>query len=297
MKIASFIDRDNRRDWGVVRDDGIVRGSTLHGKVGGAVIGSIVDVIARGTGFLGEIAASSEEAEPDVALDAVRLLPPVVPSRDVFAIGVNYAAHFREAHPGGDTPLPSTPVVFSKALTSVTGPYDDIAWYPSLTQKLDYEVELAVVIGQGGRHIDPGRALDHVAGYMVANDVSARDVQHGRPEGQWFLGKSMDTFCPIGPWLVTADEIDAASGVDLSLRVNGETRQSSNTADLIFGVAELVTELSRFVTLLPGDIILTGTPSGVGAAMDPPRFLVDGDVVEAEVAGIGAIRNTVRAMA
>jgi len=254
--------------------------------------GDLAAIIRGGEGALttvhGVIAAWEG---PDHALDAVTLHAPLAHPPKVIGIGLNYIDHCREA--GLD--VPDRPVVFTKYSTAVTGPYDDIIWRTDVCYDVDYEVELGVVIGRPTFRVSESEALDHVFGYCAVNDVSARDVQL-RPPGQWDLGKSFDTFCPFGPGIVTADEITDPQTLDLRLRVNGEQKQSSNTSNMIFGVASLIAYLSHGLTLLPGDLIATGTPFGVGLGMKPPVYLKDGDVVEAEVGRIGTIRNRVRAI-
>jgi 2-keto-4-pentenoate hydratase/2-oxohepta-3-ene-1,7-dioic acid hydratase in catechol pathway len=184
--------------------------------------------------------------------------------------------------------------VFTKAQTSITGPFDDIPVDRNVTAQADWEVELGVVIGVSGRDIPRDRALAHVFGYTVVNDVSARDVQYGWG-GQYFKGKSLDGFCPVGPWIVTADEIGDPQALTLRCRVNGVTKQEASTKDMIFPVDELVAQVSVGMTLPAGTLIATGTPSGVGFARKPPEFLQDGDVLESEVEGIGTLRNRITA--
>ena len=216
-----------------------------------------------------------------------RALAPLRPGK-VVAIGLNYLDHIREA---GGRP-PERPLVFAKVPSSVAGPGDDIVIDRALTERVDWEVELAVVVGTPMRDVPAGRALEHVFGYTVANDVSARDVQFA--DGQWVRGKSFDTFCPVGPAIVTGDEIADPQRLRLTTTVNGERVQDSSTAEMVFGVAELLSFCSRSFTLSPGDLVLTGTPWGCGEFMDPPRSLRHGDVVECAVEGIGTLRNTVR---
>jgi 2-keto-4-pentenoate hydratase/2-oxohepta-3-ene-1,7-dioic acid hydratase in catechol pathway len=224
--------------------------------------------------------------------------PMPTPRRDLFAVGKNYREHVAEfGRSGYDTPqrsedLPAKPIVFSKATTSVTGPYDDVEAHADVTAELDYEAELAVIIGRGGRGIRREDAYAHVWGYTIVDDVTARDVQ--RDHKQWLLGKSLDTHAPMGPWAVTADEIGDVTALEVSSTVNGEPRQKAPVADLIFDIPELIRVISAGITLLPGDVIATGTPAGVGIGFDPPRFLAPGDVVECAITGLGAIRNTVR---
>ncbi len=225
---------------------------------------------------------------PTLPLAGVRLGLPFRPTKNVFCLGANYADHARE----GGHERPQAPIYFTKCAVALTGPYDDIEVDPAVTRKLDWEIELAAIIGKGGRYIPAARALDHVFGYTVINDVSARDIQHGRD--QWFLGKNLHRSSPIGPWIVTADEIPDPQDVELELRVNGAAKQKANTRDMIFTVADSIVDLSRHLELEPGDIIATGTCSGVGAARKPPEFLREGDLLETEIRGIGVLRNRVR---
>ena len=232
-------------------------------------------------------------------LSGVELLAPIpAPPHNIMCVGKNYHAHAKEfsgsgfdaGSKAGDA-SPEDPIIFTKPSTSVSGPTADIPLWPGLDDAVDYEAELAVVIGRGGRFIARADALSHVFGYTAFNDVTARDLQ--RIHKQWFLGKGIDGFGPMGPWIVTADEIDGAD-LRISCRVNGETRQDSTTKDLIFDVPTLIETISRSMTLHSGDIIATGTPEGVGIGFKPPRFLGEGDVVEVEIAGIGTLRNVVR---
>jgi 2-keto-4-pentenoate hydratase/2-oxohepta-3-ene-1,7-dioic acid hydratase in catechol pathway len=236
--------------------------------------------------------AEATGGEP-LALDTLQLAAPIPrPARNIFCIGKNYAAHAREmAQPGADE-LPQHPVVFSKLPDCVTGPGEPIQIDAAISTAIDYEAELAVIIGTGGRNIAPEQAMEHVWGYTILNDVTARDIQ--KRHNQWLLGKSQDSFCPMGPWAVTRDEVNLA---DTSVRcfINGELRQDGNTADLIFSVPVLIAAISRGITLNPGDIISTGTPAGVGHGFEPPRYLVPGDVVRIAIAGIGALENPVAA--
>lgn len=230
----------------------------------------------------------------DLTAPALRPLPggqrstgaPLQPGK-IVAIGLNYRDHAREA---GIEP-PAEPLVFAKFPSAVIGPEKPIVVDRRYAQRVDWEVELAVVIGRRMRGVDTARALDHVFGYTVANDVSARDVQFG--DGQWTRGKSFDTFCPLGPVVVTADEVPDPQAIQLTTRVNGDTVQRSSTSEMIFGVAELLAYCSRCFSLEPGDVVLTGTPWGCGEFMTPPRSLQPGDVVEVEAAGIGVLRNPV----
>lgn len=216
-----------------------------------------------------------------------RLGPPVAGIRQFLGIGLNYRQHAIEA----GMAIPTEPIVFSKSITTLAGPDDDLP-LPAGSAALDYEVELGIVIGTTVRRVALADALGHVAGYVLANDVSERDWQLHRG-GQWLKGKCHDGFGPIGPWLVTADEVPDPQQVGLQLRVNGEERQNSSTGDMIFGVAEIVSYLSQFMTLLPGDVIVTGTPQGVGMGFKPPKYLQHGDVVELFSPQLGRQRQRV----
>jgi 2-keto-4-pentenoate hydratase/2-oxohepta-3-ene-1,7-dioic acid hydratase in catechol pathway len=228
-------------------------------------------------------------------LSEVRWHAPVPrPIKNVFCLGRNYVAHAEEAARarGQEVKIPTVPVIFTKASTSVAGPFDDIPVERTVTQQVDWEVELGAIIGTTGRNISRGDALRHVFGYTVINDLSARDLQ--QQHMQWFKGKSLDGFCPMGPLIVTADEFGDPQSKRLQLRVNGTVKQDASTAKMIFPVDVIIEWLSKGLTLEAGDIIATGTPEGVGMGRTPQEFLADGDVVEAEVEGIGTLRNTVR---
>jgi 2-keto-4-pentenoate hydratase/2-oxohepta-3-ene-1,7-dioic acid hydratase in catechol pathway len=221
-------------------------------------------------------------------LDGLTVLAPVPRPRKVVAIGRNYRDHATEE---GVEP-PAAPLVFAKWGSSVVGPDAEIRWDPALTSQVDYEAELGVVIGRTARHVREDDALDHVLGYTCLNDVSARDLQFG--DGQWTRGKSLDTFCPMGPLLVTTDEIPDPGDLGIACHVNGRTLQSASTADMFFGVAAIIAHCSEAFTLEPGDVIATGTPGGVGVFRDPPVLLADGDEVVVEIERIGRLRNTCR---
>ncbi len=221
--------------------------------------------------------------------EPVRLGPPVARPGKFIGIGLNYSDHAEEA----GMPIPEEPIVFMKATSSIAGPNDALR-LPPAARKADWEVELGVVIGRAARNVTPEAALSHVAGYLVVNDISERawQLEHG---GQWTKGKSHAGFGPIGPWLVTADEIADPQSLDLWLKLNGEVMQTGHTGRMIFTVAELIADLSRYMTLEPGDIITTGTPPGVGMGRDPQRFLRPGDVMELGIDGLGSQRITVEA--
>ena len=222
-------------------------------------------------------------------LDKVKLLAPLDPPRgNVIAIGRNYAKHAAETAAKGEKPKP--PTVFSKAITSITGPYEDIPIDPGVSEEIDWEVELGVVIGRAGVNITREDALKHVFGYTVINDVTARDIQSDWG-GQYFKGKSLDSSCPSGPWVVTPDEVEDPQALNLRLTVNGTIKQDGTTSEMIHPVASIISWVSVGMTLLPGMMIATGTPDGVGFARKPPEFIHVGDVVEAQVEGIGTLRN------
>ncbi len=222
------------------------------------------------------------------SLKEVRLLAPLDPPRgNIIAMGRNYQKHAEETAHGGEV---KPPTIFTKAITSVTGPFDDIAIDPSISAEIDWEVELGVVIGRRGANIRRQDALSHVFGYTALNDVSARDIQNGWG-GQYFKGKSLDRSAPVGPWVVTRDEIPNPQVLRLMLRVNGVVKQEGNTRDMIYPVDATIEWCSKGMTLLPGALIATGTPDGVGFARKPPEFLKAGDVMESEVQGIGTLRN------
>lgn len=224
---------------------------------------------------------------PKIAADAVRLGPPVSLPGKIICIGLNYMDHAKET---GATP-PSEPLIFQKAASALSGPNDPIE-IPRGSTKTDWEVELAIVIGKRAKYVEESEAMRCVAGYTVMNDVSERDFQKERC-GQWTKGKSHDTFAPLGPYLITTDEIRDPNNLDLYLDVNGKRMQSGNTSTMIFKIPFLISYLSQFMTLLPGDILSTGTPAGVGQGMDPPTFLQPGDVVELGVEGLGVQRHDV----
>ncbi|MBK8023838.1 MAG: fumarylacetoacetate hydrolase family protein [Chloroflexi bacterium] len=220
------------------------------------------------------------------ALGNVRLRAPIHPGK-IIAVGKNYAEHAKEV--GGS--LPERPLLFAKLSSAVVGDGEAITWRTSLTTEVDWEVELGVVIGKTAKDVPEDKALDYVFGYTVANDVSARDIQT-RIDSQWTRGKGLDTFCPLGPCIVTRDEIADPQNLWLKTTVNGEVMQDGRTNDMVFGVRQLIAYITRNITLEPGDLIITGTPSGVGMGMNPPRFLKQGDVVTVSVEGVGEISNS-----
>lgn len=267
----------------------------------GAVVGDeIVDLRSADESLPGTVLAVLEaDALGDVSravesgigartpLDGARLASPIPRPPKIVCVGLNYLDHATEQN----VPLPEHPLLFSKATSSVVGPYDDVV-LPAESEHVDYEVELAVVIGKTATAVSEADAYDYIAGYTVANDVSARDIQFRQQ--QWHQGKSYDTFCPMGPWLVTKDEIPDPNTLAVKLTLNGEVLQDSNTDNLIFNVPTLVSRISGAMTLLPGDVISTGTPAGVGVFRDPKILLKAGDYMETCVEGIGTLKNHVR---
>ena len=241
---------------------------------------------------MGEIAMTTARsivmnARSDITLDSVKLLSPITNPSKVIAIGLNYMDHIRET----GMEIPSLATMFCKYPSSIIGPDEDICWRTSLTDRVDYEAELAVVIGRTARHVSQADAFDYIAGYTNCNDVSARDLQF-MPGDQWLRGKCLDTFCPLGPYLATRDEIADPHNLSIKCLVNGEALQDSNTTEMIYKIPYLIEYLSRAFTLYPGDVIATGTPHGVGAFRKPPIWLKNGDVVAIEIEGLGRLVNT-----
>jgi len=271
---------------GAVRDEAIVDLSE--------VAPSMLELIAGGPALLARARAITASAEAAVPLEAVSLLAPIPrPRKNIICLGMNYAAHAIESLRAKGLPekLPEYPVFFSKAPTAVNHPGAVVPLMPDVSTQRDWEVELAVVIGVGGRHISRERALSHVFGYTILNDVSARDLQTRHQ--QFFYSKSLDGSAPMGPWIVTADEIPNPHNLRLRLRVNGVTMQDASTSDMIFDIPACIATFSHGITLEPGDVLATGTPSGVGMGMSPQRWLQAGDVMECEIERIGVLRNEV----
>jgi 2,4-diketo-3-deoxy-L-fuconate hydrolase len=280
MRLVTFEAAEGARP-GVVHDDKVIDLTSLYSSVN--------EIITEGATALERIRNARGAEGP--RLEDVRLLAPLFP-RNIFCVGWNYLKHFQEGAAKRDEELPEHPAFFSKASGTVIGPDAEIPAHLGVTSSLDYEVELTVVIGTPGANIPAERALEHVFGYTVGNDVSAREVQR-RHGGQWLKGKSLDGTCPLGPWIVTSDEIADPQKLEVSTRVNGEERQRSSTDLMIFPVADLIARLSEGMTLQPCDILLTGTPEGVAMGMATPSYLRPGDVVECEVSSLGVLRNRV----
>ena len=281
---------------GAVRADGRIVDLTRAG-LPGVDATRMVSLIEAGAEALAAVRRATAAGDGPPVED-VRLLAPIpAPTRNVYAVGWNYLEHFEEgqAARGAKTEYPEHPVFFTKGVNTVNGPYDPIPYDAAVSTAIDWEAELAVVIGRRGRNIPEADALGHVFGYSVINDTTARDVQQKRHGGQWFKGKSLDGHGPIGPWIVPAADLDAGD-LRLTTRVNGIVKQDASTKQMYFGVARIIAELSLGLTLEPGDIIATGTPPGVGNARKPPEYLKPGDVMETEIAGIGTLRNVIRAL-
>ena len=304
MRVATFR-TGGRERLGVVRDERMVDVALAaerlsRGDLAGATSGMLA-LIAGGAEALAALAEVVDQAPDEtlLPLETVELLAPIPrPRKNVFCVGRNYAEHAAESLRaiGQEVKLPQFPNIFTKAVTAVTDPTSDIVIDPAVSERIDWEVELAVIVGPGGRGISREEAMGHVWGYTILNDVSARDLQN-RPGVQWFIGKSLDGSSPMGPWIVTADELRDPTNLRLRLLVNGVVKQEDTTAHMIFDIPTLLADISRGMTLEPGDILATGTPAGVGFARTPPEFLRPGDVMESEIEGIGTMRNPVVARA
>ena len=285
MKLACF-SRDGGPELGLV-DEGA---AALHPI--GAPTRDMVELIET----FDMPAPSLKPQGEGLPLSAVRLLAPIpAPRRNIFCIGKNYREHAKEFAGSGyeagavkGAEIDAFPAVFTKPASAVVGPGATVELHPHVTSAVDYEAELALVVGKAGRDISPDRAYDHIWGYTIVNDVTARDRQ--RNHKQWFMGKALDTFCPMGPWITTADEVDPEN-LQVRCWVNGELRQDANTRDLLFDIPTLIATISAGLTLRPGDVIATGTPAGVGLGFDPPRFLQAGDEVTISITGLGTLTN------
>ena len=279
MRFASFTDS------GAVRL-GILEGAAVRPLP--ATVATLTDYLALDSGERERLVVSDA-----IPLAGLSLRAPLRPHKNVFCVGRNYMGHAEEIARSRGTPLnlPSVPTFFTKATTAITDPGATLHLSPEVSQQYDWEAELAVVIGERCRDVAERDALSVVFGYTCLNDVTARDLQ--REHQQWFKGKSLDETCPIGPWVVTADEISDPQTLPITLRIDGEIKQSSNTNEMIFNVAQIIASLSRGMTLEPGDVIATGTPDGVGFARTPPEFLRDGMRMDVEIARIGTLTNAV----
>jgi 2-keto-4-pentenoate hydratase/2-oxohepta-3-ene-1,7-dioic acid hydratase in catechol pathway len=276
MKIVTFVRPGGLPEPGVVKESQVT-------PLAAAGFSCTVSIINGGAEALKKIKAWKG---PSIPLDSVRLMSPILRPPKIICVGLNYRDHAIESNMA----IPTVPTIFCKFPTAVIGPGDTIV-LPKASKQPDYEAEFAVVIGKGGRHIKAGNWKEHVYGYMNLNDVSARDFQLAT--SQWVIGKTFDTFCPMGPYLVTADEIRDPHKLDISLTLNGQVLQNSNTKHLIFRIPDLIQHLSSVFTLEPGDVISTGTPAGVGFARKPPIYLKKGDTVVVKVQGLGELSNPV----
>ncbi|HEV7665014.1 MAG TPA: fumarylacetoacetate hydrolase family protein [Chloroflexota bacterium] len=294
MRLASYLANGQPRAAVLASDQTLVPVSQL---VSGAPQ-TMLELLEGGPALWDRVREAVSNARGGQPVSQATLLAPIPrPRRNVFCVGWNYSEHFAEGQGmrgPGDSPadIPEYPALFSKQPNTVIGAAAPV-WHPApVSDQLDWEVELAVIVGTAGRDIAEEGAYDHVFGYTVANDVSVRDVQR-RHGGQWFKGKNFDTHCPLGPWIVTADELGDPHNLHITLRVNGVTKQDSSTRFMVFRIPRIIKECSTGLRLEAGDVILTGTPEGVGFARKPPEFLKVGDVMEAEIENIGILRNTV----
>ena len=252
---------------------------------------SVSQLISQGAAIQTDIQAAIKSGKLEqIDIDSVQFAPPIVRPPKIICIGQNYSQHATEM----GSVAPALPIIFSKFSSAVCGHGDNVV-LPLIAEKVDYEAELVVVIGTPGKFIDRNKALEHVLGYTCGNDISSRYWQKGKPGGQWLLGKTFDTFAPVGPYIVTADELADPQNLRVQMLLNGEVMQDQSTADMIFPIDELISHISQFVTLEVGDLIFTGTPSGVGAARTPPRFLAPGDDIEVKIESVGSLKNSVAA--
>ncbi len=297
MRLLTY-ERSGAQRLGLLLADRVVDFAEAASSAGGDLPGDMLGFIEQGGPALERarqvIEALSSDGEAlarsSQPLAETRLLAPIPrPARNLVCVGLNYAEHAAESRVTQG--LPEDPVYFTKPPSTVIGPEAPIPWHGHVSRRIDWEVELVAVIGRPGRDIPEERALEHVFGYTVGNDITARDLQ--RRHQQWYKGKGLDGFCPLGPWIVTSDELPDPQDLRLRLRVNGETKQDASTSDMVFTVARLIAVLSQGMTLEPGDLLMTGTPAGVGFARQPPEYLHPGDVVEAEIDRIGLLRNPV----
>ena len=287
MKLVSYQSDDGQSHLGALHRDRIVN---LHQASRAELPDDMLQFLQLGDSAMemarALVAENSAEYSADITLESIKLLAPITNPAKVVAIGLNYMDHVAEA--GFEVPEFAT--MFCKYSSAIIGSDDNIHWSQKLTQQVDYEAELALVIGKTARNVAAADAYDYIAGYLNCNDVTARDLQF-RPGDQWLRGKCLDSFCPLGPWLVSADEIADPHDLSIQCRVNGRVLQDSNTSQIIHRIPQLIEYLSEAFTLQPGDVIITGTPHGVGAFRKPPLWLTDGDVVEVEIEGLGVLKN------
>ena len=291
MRLGQYHTTDAERPWvGLTTADDAVVNLPQAGAAAGIDIPATTTDLLAAWNWQEKVSLAAEYARDTgtglyagEARDSLTRLAPVTNPEKVVCVGLNYRDHAEE----GDNPSPDEPVLFSKFPTTVAGPDDTVSWDPELTQKVDYEAELVAVIGKEARRVDPDEAMSHVAGFLAGNDVSARDLQHG--DGQWVRGKSLDSFAPIGPELVTTDAIGDPHDLDIFTEVNGKRLQASSTSNLIFGIDDLISFCSQAFTLKPGDLLFTGTPPGVGVYREPPVLLEDGDTVTVGIEDVGEL--------
>ena len=303
LRLLSYADGSGAPRLGIARTDGhVVDVAHAAGEAkvelgfDGTSMLALIEAGAEGLAKVRELAAAGTSAA--MKLENIKLLPPLPKlTRNIVCVGWNYAEHFEESQRfrASTQAMPEHPVFFTKGTNTLNGPFDPIPYDASISAEIDWEVELAVVIGKRGRNIGEAEAAGYIFGYTAVNDTSARDIQKSWHGGQWFKGKSLDGHAPMGPWIVPASEI-GPDNLRLILRVNGEVKQDGNTRDMYFKVPRLIAELSRGLTLEPGDVIATGTPPGVGMGRTPPEYLKPGDVMETEIVEIGAMRNVILAV-
>jgi len=295
MKFISYI-YDGREDYGILDKGSIVPMASLLGHLGKAIPENLLEFIRIYSDSLikdFEVVLSTEDIEK-IPYDDVKVTAPIPsPRRNVFCLGKNYKDHALEMKGFTDvkTDIPEYPIYFTKVADPCIGHMDKVIVPKGYTEKVDYEVELAIIIGKDGKDIPKEKAEEYIFGYTIANDISARDIQ--TKHNQWFKGKSLDTFTPVGPYIVHKAQIGFPVELDISCKVNGELRQNSNTKHLIFDISYIISDLSKGLTLRAGDIILTGTPAGVGMGFDPPKLLKSGDVVECYIEKIGTLTNII----
>ncbi len=301
LRLMSYAGEEGTPRVGIVRADGHVADVEKVAKQAKMELAfdsrSMLSIIEAGEHALAQLRdLAARDIHTGIKIQDIKILPPLPKvTRNIYCVGWNYLEHFEEGAKMRDPAqkLPDHPVFFTKAVNALNGPYDAIPFDPAISQQIDWEVELAAIIGKRGRNISEAEAGDYVFGYTILNDTTARDIQKNWHGGQWFKGKSLDGHAPMGPWIVPACDLDR-DNLRLILRVNGVVKQDGNTRDMYFKVPRIVAELSRGLTLEPGDVIATGTPSGVGMGRTPPEWLKAGDLMETEIADIGAMRNTIQ---
>lgn len=301
MRLVSFLSSNHTASQpGIVIENEVVDLAAAGAVLNVAVPASVLELIADAETYLPRLQSIAEHRETlrehnaVLDLNSITLTAPIpLPRKNIMCMAVNYSEHAREtaAARNRGTAAPTQPILFTKATTTINGPYDNIIIDPEVSTEIDWEVELGVIIGKPGKNITEENAMAHVFGYTVINDVTARDMQ--KRHVQYFKGKSLDGSCPMGPWIVTADEIADPHNLELRLKVNGVIKQDDNTGQMVFNIPQIIATLSLGMTLEAGDIIATGTPSGVGFTRVPPEFLKPGDIMETEIAKIGVLRNPI----